>query len=104
MVSVLEAKESPLEQTSDEIIAYSVDATGWTSTPSSPSVAVFDEDDGSDVTATVMPTNSPSVSGATITLSPLRSLTAGRTYRVEVKFGDGGSNTFEMYFRVICPL
>ncbi len=104
MVSGLEAKESPLEQTSDEIIAYSVDATGWTSTPASPSVAAFDEDDGSTVTSTVFPTNSPSVSGATITLSPLRSLTAGRTYRIEVKFTDGGANTFEMYFRVICTI
>ncbi len=62
---------------------------------------VFDLADEADVTSTVMPTNSPSVASDVITLSALKLLTLGSSYRVEVKF-DADSNTWETYFIVKC--
>ena len=46
-----------------------------------------------------MPTNSPTVNGNVITLSPLKLLTAGVLYRVEVKYTISG-NILENYFHV----
>lgn len=87
----------------DERIAYTLTTTPWGSTPSSVAVVVYDVTSGlasrTLVTATVMPTNSPAVVGDVITLSLLRSLTAGHVYRVEVAFVADG-NTFETYFNV----
>ncbi len=103
-VNVLEAKESPIVQGADEILVYTIDATGWTTSPAATVVTAFDEADNSGVTSTLFPTNSPTESSAVITLSALRALTAGKSYRIEVLFTDGGSNTFEMFFRVRCPL
>lgn len=94
-------KESPLRQGADESIVYSLTTTPWGSSPSSVSVKVYDiTTTSSDVTSTVMPTNSPGVSGDVITLSALKLLTAGHTYRVEIKFTAGGS-VFEPYCIVI---
>lgn len=85
----------------DERIAYTLITTPWSTSPSSPSVTVYDvtHGTGADVTSTVMPTNSPSVAGDVITLSLLRSLTSGHTYRVDVQFTSAG-NLFEPYFIV----
>lgn len=92
-----EIVESPLIQGVDEIIAYTLTTTPWGSSPSSVSVVVKDiTTTVSDVTNTVMPTNSPSVSGNVITLSPLKLLTDQHIYRVEVKFTISG-NVFEAY-------
>jgi hypothetical protein len=89
---------SPLVQGDDEIIAYQVTTTPWGSSPGTISCKVFDITDGgrTDVTTTVMPTNSPTADGDIITLSPLKLLTAGKIYRVEVKFTCSG-NVFECY-------
>jgi hypothetical protein len=85
-------------QGDDEIIAYQVTTTPWGSSPGTISCKVFDITDGgrTDVTTTVMPTNSPTADGDIITLSPLKLLTAGKIYRVEVKFTCSG-NVFECY-------
>ena len=93
-----EIAEGQMIQGADEEIIYTLTTTNWGSSPTSPSVVVFDISDNSrtDVTTTVMPTNSPSVSNDVITLSPLKSLTAGKKYRVEVKFTIG-SSIFETY-------
>lgn len=95
-----EAVESPLRQGVDEIVAYSITTTPWGSTPTSISVVVKDVTNSyQDVTSVVMPTNSPTANGDVITLSPLKLLTLGHTYRVEVLFTTG-SNTWEPYFIV----
>ena len=87
----------------DERIAYLVVTTNWGGSPTSPSAVAKSFDpltrQYTDVTATVFPANSPTVSGDTITLSLLRSLTAGVQYRIEVQFTAGG-NLFECYFTV----
>jgi hypothetical protein len=87
----------------DERVAYSIDTSTWGGSPTSPSVTVRTinlDDTFTDVTATVMPTNSPSVAGDVITLSLLRNLTAGVRYRVEVQFTSGG-NLYEPFFVVL---
>ena len=99
----LQVYEGIQEQSADEELIYTITTTNWVSTPTSPSVKVFLEPSLSDVTSTVMPTNSPSVSGDVITLSPLKLLTKGHNYRVEVKFTAGG-NVWECYFRVKCVI
>ena len=101
VTSILEVKEGLQYQTSDEEIAYSITTTNWGSSPSSTSVTAYDEQNESDVTSTVFPTNSPSESGNVVTLSALKSLTKNHTYRVEVEF-EIGSNVYECYFRVKC--
>jgi hypothetical protein len=98
-MSIREVKESPLEQGVDEEIQYQLTTTPWGSSPTSVSVVVKDDSDGADITATVMPVNSPSVAGDVITLSPLKSLTAGDNYRVEIKFTAGG-NVWETYLLI----
>lgn len=82
----------------DEIIAYTVDVTA-VGVPALPVVVVKDVAAGSVVTSTVMPINVPSIDGSVITLSPLKLLTAGRLYRVEVKYVVN-ANTLESYFYV----
>lgn len=93
-----EVDEGLQYQGEDEEIAYSVDVSNVGDSPTSPSVVVKDAY-GQDVTSTVMPTNTPSVSGNVITLSKLKNLVPGVEYRVEVKFTISGS-IFEHYFRV----
>jgi hypothetical protein len=96
-----QVQESPMKQGVDEIIVYTLTTTPWGSSPGSVSVKVYDitTTTSVDVTSTVMPTNSPSANGDVITLSPLKLLTAGQVYRVEVKFTCGG-NTFEAFCKV----
>ena len=86
----------------DEAIGYTVDVSALMPTPSdTPSavVVVVKDDHGTAVTATVMPTNAPSVADGVISLSPLRSLVAGVLYRVEVQYTIAG-NVLESYFYV----
>jgi hypothetical protein len=94
-----EVTEGPLYQGEDEIIAYTLDVSNIGDDPTAVVVVVKDMYAAADVTDEVMPTNSPTVEGNVITLSPLRDLTRNRTYRVEVQFVSGG-NTFEPYFVV----
>jgi hypothetical protein len=94
-----EVLEGKLWQGVDEIIAYTLDVSAVGSTPSSVGVVVKDVTNAATVTATVMPVNSPTVDGNVITLSPLKLLTNGVLYRVEVKYVISG-NTLESYFYV----
>ena len=96
-----EVLEGIQEQSADEEIPYQIITTNWGSNPSSPSVKAYIEDSDTDATSTVFPTNEPSVSEDTITLPPMKDLTVGVTYRVEVAF-NVGSTVFECYFRVYC--
>lgn len=90
------------QQGVDEQIAYSVTTTNIGSSPTSPSVKVYQVDGTTytDVTSTVMPAGSATVSGDDILLPVLKSLTAGYLYRVEVKFSIG-SAVYEVWFEVL---
>lgn len=87
----------------DERIAYQIVTTNWGGSPTSVSAVAKAWNpltrQFSDVTSTVFPANSPTVSGDTITLSLLRALTEGVVYRVEVQFTSNG-NLFECFFTV----
>lgn len=95
-----EVAEGKQYQGEDESISYTLDVSAIGSSPSSVSVVVKEAFSGTAVTATVMPTNSPTVNGNVITLSPLKLLTAGVLYRVEVKYTISG-NVLESYFYVM---
>lgn len=86
-------------QGEDERIIYSVDTSPAGGSPTAVGVAVFEEGTWENVTSTVMPDGSPSVDGDVITLPVLIALTAGKTYRIEVKFTSEG-NVLEHYIRV----
>ena len=103
-MSALEVQEGVRIQHTDEEIIRTVDFDPATTESSftSPAVKVVKESDGSDDTSTVMPTNSPTVSTLVVTLSVLKSLTAGESYRVEVKV-TAGSNKIVSVHRVRCP-
>ena len=99
-MSILECAEGLRYQTSDETRAYSITTTNLVSSPTSPTAVVYDETlNGTDVTSTVMPSGTHTVSGDVITLKPLTALTKKHTYRIEVKW-TVGSNIFERFFRV----
>ena len=97
--NVREVAEGKQYQGEDESIAYTIDVSAIGSAPSSVSAVVKDVTNGTVVTATVMPTNVPTVSGNVITLSPLKQLTPSVLYRVEVKYTISG-NILENYFLV----
>jgi hypothetical protein len=96
-----EVAEGLKEQTSSEEVVYDITTTPWGSSPSSVAVVAYLEGPETVVTTTVFPVNSPSVSGDVITLSPLKSLVKGNTYRVEVLFTIG-TEKLECFFRVKC--
>jgi len=99
--NTLEVTEGVQYQTSDDILTYTITTTNTASSPSSATAKAYDESVDKDVTSTVFPTNSPSVSGDVITLSPLRALTTDHSYRIEVTFVVG-ADTYKRYFRVKC--
>jgi len=81
--------QSPLYQGVDETIAYTLTTTPWGSTPSSVSV-VAKEADGTDVSGDVL-SGSASVASDVITTPTVQSLTAGKVYRLEIKFTTAGN-------------
>ncbi len=98
----LEVQQGIQKQSADEELAYKITTTNYGSTPTSISVVVYDEQTNTDVTATVMPAGAHSVAVNVITLKPLKLLTKGHSYRVEVKFTDSDANVWEPYFIVKC--
>ena len=92
-----EVVEGMLDQGADEIIAYQLTTTPWGSSPSSVSVALWDITAATwtDVSTTKL-SGSPSATGDVITTPLVTGLTAGSTYRLEIKFVTGG-NTLEAY-------
>ena len=94
-----QTKERDIVQGIDEQIVYTLTTTPWGSSPIGVSVKAYDMSvPYTDITATVL-SGSPTVAGDVITLPILKSLTEGKTYRIEVKFTAGG-NIFEAWFDV----
>jgi hypothetical protein len=104
MPRTLVVTEGVQEQTTAEEISYTVDVSNYPGSgdPSGVAVTVFEVGTGTNVTSTVMPTNSPSVAGNIITLSTLKTLTRDKIYHVRVKFTRSG-NIFQPHFEVRCP-
>ena len=95
-----EFKESPFTQGSDEQIAYKVTVpTSWgTATLSSITCTLYEDPDGdnTDVSSTKT-SGTASATGQVITTKVVKSLTAGKKYRLEVKFTTSESNILEAY-------
>jgi len=102
MADILEVDEGLQYQTTDEELAYKITTTNWVSSPTSPTVVVYDHDTDEDVTADVGAITA-TASGDVITLTVLKDLVKDHLYRVEVKFVVG-ANTYECYFKVRCNL
>lgn len=97
MAEVLEGLQ---EQNGLSSIVRRFDTSNDTLTPAASSVIVRDESDEADVTSTVMSVGSPSESTNFVVLPAMDTLTVGRTYRVEVLYTDGGTQTFDAFCRV----
>jgi len=94
-----EVREGVQFQGEDEQVVYTITTTPWGTAPSAVAVVVKDETAAfADVTASVT-SGSASVSGDVITTPKIQGLSAGRTYRVEVKF-TSGANVMECYFKL----
>lgn len=95
-----EWKESPFYQGEDEQIAYAVTVpTSWgTSDFSSLSSKLYEDPDdaNTDVTATKL-SGSTTSSSQVITTSTVQSLTAGKKYRLDVKWTSSEGNVLEAF-------
>lgn len=101
-----EFKESPVEQGIDERIAWPCNLDTWSAAPSSPAAEAKKWNAATkawdDITGSVFPVNSPSITATTIALlSPLVPQAVGDKYRIEVQWTESG-NTLEAFF--ICNI
>jgi hypothetical protein len=96
-----EIAESPLWQGADEEIAYDITTTPWGTAPSDVAVKLFtfDGDTYTDVSAGNL-SGAVAVAGDVITTPTVKSLVAGTTYQLEVKFTSGG-NIFEVFAHIV---
>lgn len=84
----------------DEELSYTIDVANWNASPQAASVVV--KMNTTDVSTSVLrsATSNPTISGSAITTPCLIDLTAGCSYRVEVKFTDSDARIWETYFFV----
>lgn len=102
MAQIREVLEGAQCQGEDEIVVYTLDVSGNGNTPTSIGVEVKDLlNNYANVKDTVMPSGSPTANGNVISLPPLKSLSVGGQYRIEVKYTLDNGNTLEDFFRVI---
>jgi hypothetical protein len=81
---------------------YTIDVSNVAGTPSgTPTLTVYDEKDGENVTATVA-SGSCSLSGSIITTPTISSLRPDRTYYCVVLWSIGGGKFEDVFFRVRC--
>lgn len=92
-------KESPISQGADEQIAYTLTTTPWGSTPTSVACTIYTAA-GTNVSSTNL-SGVVGVVGDVITTPIVTGLTAGTTYRLEIKFTSSG-NVFEPYCIIVC--
>ena len=94
------AQNSPALQGIEESVIYTLTVpTTWGTPSGTPTVKVYSYVSAAytDVTSTVMPTNSPTAVSQVITMSLLTALTESVLYRVEIKFSTSEGNTLEAY-------
>jgi hypothetical protein len=93
-----EVSGSPILQGEDEQIAYALTTTPWGSSPTDVVVKLYEGTGRVDKSATML-SGAASVSGDIIFTPSVLGLTAGKEYRLEIKFTSGG-NIFETYCRI----
>ena len=83
---------------------YAIDVSNVAGTPTgTPTLVVYDEKTGTDVTATVV-TGGSTISVSTITTGRIGSLTPNHTYYCLVYWSIGSSKVEDGYFRIRCEL
>lgn len=104
-MSIREIKEGKQEQGVEEEVTYTLTVpTTWGTPSGTPTIKVFSYIDRTftDVTSTVMPTGSASISGQVITLPEAKAMTVDVMYRFEMKFDTSGGGVMEAYAWVEC--
>lgn len=81
MASLRMVRESPVEQGTDEQIAYGFDFAAI-GTPTSPTVTLYDMTGAASVTSTKL-SGSASIASTTVTTPAVISLTAGSQYKLQ---------------------
>lgn len=97
-----EVLEGPQEQSSGEVLAYSITTTPWGGSPSNITVKAFEARGGTDVTTAVFPSNVPSKLGDVVTTDMLKLLSPGKTYRIIIGWDDADGYHWEAMFKVTC--
>lgn len=99
-----EVKEGLISQGTTEAWKYSFDTAPVSGTAAgTPTLTVYDEKDGSDVTATVV-SGTCTLIGTTITTGIISALRLARTYKCVVRWDVGGGQFRSRYFRIIGEL
>jgi len=90
MAEKFEVEGGEVEQTSSEEIPWQMVTTKVATNPSAVTVVVYDATaNDEDVTDTVMPDGTHTISGDTISFKIMKSLTKGHLYRIEALFTTG---------------
>lgn len=100
MATRREIKEGRQAQGIEEEITYTLTVPATWGTPTgTPTVKGYSYADETytDVTTTIFPAGSPSISGQVITLPECKAMTEGTVYRVEVKFSTSEGDVKEAY-------
>ena len=92
--------ESPVVQGVNASIPWTI-VFPWATSVTSPTVAVFKKGTTTDVASTVMPLGSHTVSGNSLTMKNLTSMTAGESYIVDIRITIDGIAD-ELYLQVDC--
>ncbi len=97
MAQTREIVEGLQAQGEDEGIFYTLDTTPWGGSPAAVGVAAYiwheaTKTRGTDVSATLFPSGSPTIAANIITLAKLVAVTAGVRYRIEIAWGFSGSS------------
>lgn len=100
--SIREVAEGPQEQGSNEQVAWDITlTTDWGTTPTDISVVAYDED-GDDVSATVL-SGLPSAPDSTTIRTPyVLNLTEGEQYKIDVVYTNADGQTLNPFFVIIC--
>lgn len=100
MSNIREVKEGLIEQGITEAWAYSFDTAPVSGTATgTPTLIVYDEKDGSDVTSTVV-SGACSLASTTITTGIISALRVNRTYKCVVRWSVGSSQFRSRFFRL----
>lgn len=104
MAASREVQESPYIQGPNERVAYALTTTLLGSSPTNLVIKVYDitdSDNESEVTIVVTSGNAAAV-GDVVTTPYIQLLTTGKKYRLQVRFTDANSNTWEEYGIINC--
>lgn len=99
-MTIREIKEGRQEQGAEEEVTYTLTVpTTWGVPSGTPTVTgySYDGSDYTDDTSTIFPAGSASIVSQVITLPECKALTAGTTYRVEIKFDVTGGDVREAF-------